>query len=155
MRKILLLLFFSILSGFVFAQQQLALCISMRDGSSVSFLLNEKPRVTFVADSVKIVSSASQIKVKRSEVIDVKFKMEMTDGIEDVGEKGTVEIASECVRVGNVEQGCVVNIYSIDGCIVASEKADENGLAVIPLNTIPVGVYLLNYNDMTVKFIRR
>jgi hypothetical protein len=48
-----------------------------------------------------------------------------------------------------------VNVYSVDGRIVMSEKVDSNGLALIQLHTIPPGIYLLNYNDITIKFIRR
>lgn len=155
MRKVVLLLFFSLLSGFIYAQEQRTLCLSMRDGSSVSFFLNEKPKMTFVADSVKIVSSASQAKVKRSDVLDIKFKMEASNSIEDVCENGTVEIGSEFIRVENMRPDGVVNVYSVDGRVVVSGKADGNGSAVIGLHSIPSGIYLLNYNDITIKFIRR
>ena len=155
MRKVVLLLFFSLLSGLIYAQEELALCLSMRDGSSVSFFLNEKPEMTFVADSVKIVSSVSQAKVKRSDVLDIRFKMDVPSGIEDVCENGTVEIESECIRVENMKPDGIVSVYSVDGRIVMSEKADGNGLAVIQLHTIPSGIYLLNYNNITIKFIRR
>ena len=156
MKKVVLLLFFSFLSGFVYAQEeQLALCLSMRDGSSVSFFLNEKPKMTFVADSVKIVSSASQAKVKRSDVLDIKFKMDVPNSIEDVCENGTVEFGSESIRIENMKPDCVVNVYSVDGRTVLSKMSDSNGLAVIQLHAIPSGVYLLKYNDITIKFIRR
>jgi hypothetical protein len=155
MRKVVLLLFFSLLSGLMYAQEERALCLSMRDGSSVSFFLNERPKMTFVADSVKIVSSASQTKVKRSDVLDIKFRMDVPSGIEDVCENGTVEIGSEFIRVENMRPDGVVNVYSVDGRVVVSGKADSNGSVVIGLHSIPSGIYLLNYNDITIKFIRR
>lgn len=155
MRKVVLLLFFSLLSGLIYAQDEVALRLSMRDGSSVSFYLNEKPKMTFVADSVKIVSSASQAKVKRSDVLDIKFGTEETNSIEDVCEKETVEIGSEFIKVENLKPNAIVNVYSVDGRIVMFEKVDSNGLALIQLHTIPSGIYLLNYNDITIKFIRR
>ena len=155
MRKVVLLLFFSLLSGFMYAQDEVALCISMRDGSSVSFYLKERPKMTFVADSVKIVSSTSQAKVKRSDVYDIKFRTDETNSIEDVRENGTVEIGSESIRVENMTPDCVVNVYSVDGRTVLSGMSDSNGLAVIQLQAIPTGVYLLKYNDITIKFIRR
>lgn len=155
MRKVVLLLFFSLLSGLIYAQDEVALRLSMRDGSSVSFYLNEKPKMTFVADSVKIVSSASQAKVKRSDVLDIKFGTEETNSIEDVCEKETVEIGSEFIKVENMRPDGVVNVYSVDGRVVVSGKVDGNGSAVIWLHSIPSGIYLLNYNDITIKFIRR
>lgn len=155
MRKVIFLLFFSFLSGFLYAQEELALCLSMRDGSSVIFFLNEKPKMTFVADSVKITSPLTQTKVKRSDVLDIKFKMDVPNNIEDVCENGTVEIGRECIRVEKMEPYGIVSVYSVDGRVVMSEKADGNGLAVIQLHAIPSGIYLLNYNDMTIKFIKR
>ena len=73
----------------------------------------------------------------------------------DNNKKETVEIGSEFIRVENLKPNGIVNVYSVDGRIVMSEKVDTNGLALIQLHTIPSGIYLLNYNDITIKFIRR
>ena len=155
MRKVVLLLFLSLLSGFMYAQEELALCLSMRDGSSVSFFLNEKPQISFVADSVKVVSTATLAKVKRSEVLDIKFKMEATNSIEEISEKGTFEIDGDFIRVANLKPSCIVKVFSVEGRVVMSQTADEDGSAVIPLVSLPQGVYLLNYNELTIKFIKQ
>ena len=155
MRKVVLLLFFSLLSGFMYAQEELALCLSMRDGSSVSFFLNEKPQITFVADSVKVVSSAASAKVKRSEVLDIKFKMETTNSIEEISKKGTFEIDGDFIRVANLKPACEVKVYSVEGRVVMSQDADDSGSVIIPLTSLSQGIYLLNYNELTIKFIKQ
>ena len=125
----------------------------MNDGSHVSFILSEKPRVTFTADSIAIVSTASQSKAKRSEVVDIKFIKETTNSVEKGGE-ASCDINADRVSISNLAPGCIVNLFTAGGRKVITQKSGVDGTATINIGTLPAGIYLLDYNKTTIKFIK-
>lgn len=157
MKKIILLLFISLISSLGYAQKERVLLLSMQDGTSVTFFLKEKPRVTFSGEMLEIISEASQANVKRSEVREIKFVMQEDPetAIDEAKASENVGIDNEMIVIENIEQGSVVKVLTIDGRIVATEAADENNSVRISLASLSAGIYLLNYNDTTIKFIKR
>ena len=154
MRKFFLIFFLTLISGTIYAQDEMALSVSMHDGTVINFFLKEKPCVSFVSDSVEIVSSISKAKLKRSQVRDIKFTTEPATSISEVSEDGIVEISGEFVCVENMKQGCNVLLLTTDGRVAMATTADENGVATLSLTSLPKGIYLLNYNNTTIKFVK-
>lgn len=152
MRKPFLIFLLSLISCLTYAQVEKVLCIQMKDGSKVSFFLKEKPRVTFATDSVEVISATTQAKIKRSDVQSFKFKAEQESGIKDITD-ATYSIDGVTVIINGVEPGSNVSILTIDGRTAMSETAAE-GTAVFSIGTLPAGIYLLNYNDTTIKFVK-
>lgn len=157
MKKIILLLFISLISSLGYAQKERVLLLSMQDGTSVTFFLKEKPRVTFSGEMLEIISEASQANVKRTEVREIKFVMQEDSeiAIDEAKASENVGIDNEMIVIENIEQGSVVKVLTIDGRIVATEAAAENNSARISLTSLSAGIYLLNYNDTIIKFIKR
>ena len=155
MKKLFLLLFVFLISGMAYAQKDRVLSLSMYDGTSVTFFLKDKPRVTFEGDYVEVVAETSQSKIKRSDVAEIKFLYEEDNaGIDETKVNETVGIGNEYVFVGNLQTGCSVKVLSVDGRLVIDEAADENGSVTISLSALSAGIYILNYNNTTIKFIR-
>ena len=142
----------------MFAQKETVLNVLMKDGTSVFFFLNERPVVTFADDVVKIVSSANEATVKRTLVDKFEFQEKAQTGIEDVEEvvsRDRFEITDNAIRIEGMEPGCVVRLYSISGQAIMSAVADESGCVILPLDALASGIYLVNYNEVTIKFIKR
>lgn len=155
MKKLFLLLSIFLISAVAYAQKEKALSLSMHDGTSVSFFLKNKPLVTFDGDYMEIVAETSQVKVKRSDVAEIKFLDEEDNtGIDETTVSETIGIGNEYVFVGDLQVGCSVRVLSVDGRLVIDEAADENGSVTISLSALPAGIYILNYNNTTIKFIR-
>lgn len=142
----------------MFAQKETVLNVLMKDGTSVFFFLNERPVVTFADDVVKIVSSANEATVKRTLVDKFEFQEKVQTGIEDVEEvvsRDRFEITDNAIRVEGLNPGCVVQLYSVNGLSIMSAVADESGCVTLSLDALASGIYLVNYNDVTIKFIKR
>ena len=152
MRKRFLIFLLSLISCLAYAQEENVLCLQMKDGSNLSFFLKEKPRVTFAADSVEVVSTTAQAKVKRSDVQAFKFKAEQESGIENIA-AAAYSIDGVTVIVNGIEPGSNVRILTVDGRIAMSVTAAES-TAAFPIGALPAGIYLLNYNDTTIKFVK-
>lgn len=155
MKKTFLLLFIFLMSGMAYAQTSSVLSLAMHDGTFVTFFLKDKPRVTFVEDYMEIVAETSQAKVKRSDIAEIKFLNEdINAGIDESKVNEFVEIGSETIFVGDLKDGCRIKVLTIDGRVIIDEQAGDNGSVIISLSALPAGIYILNYNNTTIKFIK-
>lgn len=161
MRKLLFTFFLFVFSASAFAQGQDVLGLFMKDGTSVYFLLEEKPNITFVNEDVKVVSASNEATVKRTLIDRFEFVAEIPTGIEDVeeGEENAVrdrfELTGNAVCVSGLLSGCRVQLFSLNGQVIMSAVAGDNGCVTLSLETLPAGIYLVNYNETTIKFIKR
>ena len=157
MKKLLLLFLLFTFSLLAYSQEKNVLGILMKDGTSAYFLLEEKPLITFVDEDVCIVSETDKAVIKRTLVDHFEFTDKMPTGIEDVKDKvanGKFELAGNVIHLSGLASGCKVQVFSINGQAVSSAVANEQGAVVIPIDSLPSGIYLVNYNEITIKFIK-
>lgn len=160
MKKLLLLLMLFFCSVTIFAEGKDVLGVMMKDGTSVYFLLAEKPLITFQNDEVKIVSEKDEATMKRTLVDRFEFVAEVPTGIEDVEEldekvaSENLELTGDAVYISGLTPGCKVQLLSVNGQVLMSEVAGENGCVTLLLEALPSGVYLVNYYETTIKFIK-
>ena len=159
MKKLLIIFMIFLLSASVYAQEKKVLGIYMTDGTMVCFLLNEKPVLTFVDDAVKVVSTSEEALIKRSLVDHFEFLAEVPTDINDVKENSgvgeNVELDGDAIRVSGLPQGCKVQVYSVNGQAQITAVAGEDGNVTLHLGSLSKGIYLVNYNKTTIKFIKR
>ena len=160
MKKLLLLLILFFSSVTMYAEGKKVLSVLMKDGTSVYFLLAEKPLITFQNDEVKIVSDKDEATMKRTLVERFEFVSEIPTGIEDVEDLEekvaceNFELAGDAVYISGLTPGCKVQLLSVNGRVLASEVAGENGCVTLQLEALPSGIYLVNYYETTIKFIK-
>lgn len=161
MKNILFAFILFCLSASVSAQEKSVLSVLMNDGTNVCFYLSEQPVVTFVEDAVKIVSDTEEALIERALVNRFEFLAEMPTGIEDVEEleeksaRESFELAGNVIITSGLSAGCVVKLYSINGQVLLSAVAGEDGKATLLLDSFSQGIYIVNYNETTIKFIKR
>ena len=143
----------------MFANEKNVLNIIMKDGTSVYFLLAEKPYITFRNDEMKIVSDTDEALVKRTLVERFEFVDEMPTGIEDVEEqdeqlRAKFRLDGDAVYITGLESGSKVVLYAMDGRVVNSSVAAADGCVTLSLNNLPSGIYIVKYNETAIKFIK-
>ena len=156
MRKLLFAIMLISFSAISFAQNKEVLSILMKDGSQVCFLLAEKPLITFAGDDVKVVSDTDEAVIKRENVEKFEFIEELPSSVGNVDEqvRENFELAGNVIHVSGLESGCKVLLYKVNGELVMSAVANDGGAAVISIDALSKGVYLVNYNETTIKFIK-
>ena len=148
-------------SALTFAQKKDVLGIFMKDGTSVYFLLEEKPLITFENSDVKVVSSTDEAVLERSQVARFEFVAEIPTGIEDIEEveekiaREKFELTRNAIHLSGLTPGCKVQLFSIGGQSILATAANENGAVTISTDSLPAGIYLVNYNEITIKFIKQ
>ena len=143
----------------MFANEKNVLNIIMKDGTSVYFLLAEKPYITFRNDEMKIVSDTDEAVVKRTLVERFEFVDEMPTGIENVEEqdeqlRAKFRLDGDAVYITGLESGSKVVLYAMDGRVVNSSVAAADGCVTLSLNNLPSGIYIVKYNETAIKFIK-
>ena len=63
-------------------------------------------------------------------------------------------LAGDAVYISGLTPGCKVQLLSVNGQVLASEVAGENGSVTLQLEALPSGIYLVNYYETTIKFIK-
>ena len=158
MKKLLFAFLLFCLPALMSAQKGKTLSVIMNDGTSVYFLLDEQPRVTFVDDAVKIVSTTNETTIKRSLVKKFEFVDEIPTSVNEVEEEVAAdrfELTGNSICIEGLAPGCAVRLYSIRGEMLVSAVADDNGSLTLSFESLPSGVYVVNYNETTIKFMKR
>ena len=98
--------------------------------------------------------------MKRTLVERFEFVSEIPTGIEDVEDLEekvaceNFELAGDAVYISGLTPGCKVQLLSVNAQVLASEVAGENGCVTLQLEALPSGIYLVNYYETTIKFIK-
>lgn len=161
MRKTLTVLLLALLSVSLYAGEKKVLSVLMTDGTNVCFYLSEQPLVTFVGENVKIASVSEEAVIARALVERFEFLETMPTHIEEIemdeGEtvKGHLEFSEEAVSISGLATDGKVRVFTLKGQMVVSAVADGEGNVTISLDSLSAGIYLINYNETTIKFIKR
>ena len=161
MRKTLTTLLLVLLSVSLYAGEKKVLSVLMTDGTNVCFYLSEQPLVTFVGEDVKITSVSEEAVVARTLVERFEFLEAMPTHIEkvemDEGEmvKECFDFSEEAVKISGLATDGKVNVFTLKGQVVASAMPDGEGNVTVAIESLPAGLYLINYNETTIKFIKR
>ena len=145
----------------MYASEKKVLGIFMTDGTSISFYLNEQPTVKFVGDNVKVSSVSEEAIIARTLVERFTFLDKMPTSIEEIeidnnrSVHNNLEISEEAVSIGGLAGDGQVHLFTLKGKKILTTTADGEGNASLSLESLPAGIYLINYNNTTIKFIKR
>lgn len=151
-RKIFLaLLMFSLSSGVVSADDSLpTLVISLKDGTSQYFHMEDLPKVSFSASDVIVKSNLVETSIDRGDVERFYFEAS-TNAINSVEKGFDFSYSSNKVSVLGVDGQ--VAVYTAGGMLIGEYGAD--GSAVIDMSGYQNGVYIIKVNNKTIKIQKR
>ncbi len=116
--------------------QQKSLFITFNDGSKTEFAMSDNPAITMADGSMTVVGSSSQIGYELWRVKQITF-----------GNSTAIrEIRSNSILL----DGSNAKIYTLDGKAV--HAAINNG--EIDLNGLATGIYIININGKTIKYMK-
>ncbi|MBR5892183.1 MAG: hypothetical protein IKZ37_00885 [Bacteroidaceae bacterium] len=149
----ILFLFLLLISVGVSAQGRKTLVVEMRDGSSASFMLVQKPTITFTGTLMSVVSASSSLEIERTDVKQYYFET-VTTSVEEVVEEAQAVVSGNAVSISGLPANADVTVYAGNGVQVLSEKAVD-GCCKISLDTLPNALYIVNYNKTSIKILKK
>lgn len=127
-------------------ETETALQLSLKDGSRQTYVLSEKPVITFGTDNLTITTPEASASCLRSEVESFRFVAKPISGI-TVASTGnsifrydgnTVEVA-----------GSLIRLHDTAGRLVAT------GMERVSLENLASGIYIATFENQSVKIIKK
>lgn len=149
-----------VISAFLFGcafigQAQNAIRLTDPAGQETVFLLSSNPKVTMETDGSLLVTTDTQsisleASTYRLEFIDSNASVKSIEGPAPV-----FNVSSDYLEASNLEAGCPVMIYDMQGRLVKSASADQNGSLYLSLSDLLKGIYVVNSNMNKFKFYKK
>lgn len=135
------------------AQDNATLVLWHADGTTTDVELYLRPRIEFANDKIRITSNVLNMEFSKDDIVRFSYKGEGT-GIASPQHDADYSQESGRLVFHGISATDLVAVYTTNGVRVpVSLSVTSDGFA-LPLSTLSKGVYLLNVNGKTSKFIR-
>ena len=135
------------------AADNTVLVVELRDGSTTNFLLADKPKITFTAQQMNIVSESFSMEFDRSDVKNFHFVKDVATSVE-TPVKPDAKVADNTLMLSGIDDGTAIVIYNTSGLPVKHAVA-VGGNCTVSLDDIASGLYIVTFNNTTFKFLKR
>ena len=130
------------------------LLVKLRDGSTANFLLADKPKITFTAHLMSIVSETFSMDFDRSNVKMYRFVCDDVSTSVETPVESKARVKNNTLLLSDVNDGTAIVIYNANGMVVKQASA-VNGNCTISLDGLATGTYIVTFNNTTFKFLKR
>lgn len=131
------------------------LTVELKAGDKYSFLLADKPVVTFKSGDL-VVNGDSETSYSIEGVKNFHFTEGEASGLETLS-SGDIRISSldgSTIQVQNIGKESIVTLVNVSGVLVSSAQSDSEGSATISLPQSK-GVYILSVAGKSLKIIKK
>lgn len=151
MRKLYttLLLACSLMAG-----AQNAISIHQKDGKVANFAFSEKPIVTYADNQLVITTTKTSVQYPLYLLQKIDFELEDATSIEQVKLDAKFRFTDGTLYITGGAPGSQVVIYDIRGMTAGQYRIDDAGNAVISLQSLSKGLYIVKTNHFTFKFTK-
>ena len=136
-----------------FAQDKATLVLYHADGTTTDIALYLKPRVVFDGDLVRITSTVLDMEYPKSNILRFTYKQNVT-GISSPKNKADYTRDGDHFVFHGISSTDEVTVFNSDGISVPVHLSAASDGVTLSISSIPKGVYLLNVNGKTSKFVR-
>lgn len=132
-----------------------ALVLQKTNGEEISFLIGNNPVAVPEASTLHITSSDNDITVNYDDI--QKFYFNGVTGINEIisTAKTAFQLTGNEITATGMKAGSDMCIYSLNGTLVATAKASDNGIGVISISELAKGSYIIKAGNNSFKFLKR
>ena len=129
-------------------------------GVDFIFPLSEHPQITYNEDGIIFQCEYANNKKEFVNIGSHKYTLEsdtgISSGIENINKKDTKGIIKSdgfYIHVSNFKSTIPVYIYNTSGALVKSINTNKEGVCLVPISTLPSGVYIIKVSNISKKII--
>lgn len=151
MRKLYttLLLACSLMAG-----AQNAISIHQKDGKVANFAFSEKPVVTYADNQLVITTTKTSVQYPLYLLQKIDFELTDATAVEQVKPDAKFRFTDGTLYITGGDPGSQVVIYDMRGMTEGQYRIDDAGNAVISLQSLSKGLYIVKTNHFTFKFTK-
>ena len=154
LRRLLTVLFLFVFFKASATSDNTTLVVELHDGNTANFLLADKPKITFTAQLMSIVSDALSMVFDRSDVKMYRFVNEDVTTSVKPAVKADAKVSDNTFLLSGVDAGTAIVIYNANGMVV-KQAAAVDGNCTISLDGLATGAYIVTFNNTTFKFLKK
>lgn len=151
MRKLCttLLLACSLMAG-----AQNAISIHQKDGKVANFAFSEKPIVTYADNQLVITTTKTSVQYPLYLLQKIDFALSEATAVEQVKPDAKFRFTDGTLYISGGTPGSQVYIYNMSGMTEGQYRIDDAGNAVISLQSLSKGLYIVKTCRFTFKFTK-
>ena len=154
LRRLLTVLFLFVFFRASATSDNTTLVVELHDGNTANFLLADKPKITFTAQLMSIVSDAFSMDFDRSDVKMYRFVNEDVTTSVKPAVKADAKVSDNTFLLSGVDAGTAIVIYNANGMVVKQATSVDGGCS-ISLDGLATGTYIVTFNNTTFKFLKK
>lgn len=136
------------------AGAQNAISIHQKDGKVANFAFSEKPIVTYADNQLVITTTKTSVQYPLYLLQKIDFELADATSIEQVKPDAKFRFTDGTLYITGGDPGSHVYIYSMRGTTEGHYRIDDAGNAVISLQSLSKGLYIVKTNHFTFKFTK-
>lgn len=131
------------------------LVIWQKDGSKVSYNLDEQPKTTFTTEDLVITTMTTTINYPLAKIQRYTYEGG-TLSVRDVKPDGiSISHDGNLVIVKGLANGKTVAVHRVDGVQLLAKRSDGSDRLTLSLEKLPAGVYVIKADEITYKLLKR
>ena len=152
---LLLLLLLSVQKSIAQSPEYQCIVVETTDGERMEYLLSNNPRIVHNDATVMLTTNSVSVEYQTSNVSKVYFSDVPTSIGNVKTEKGQFLLQQNAVLLKGFDAGEPVALYGADGRQLWQHATDSDGQLMIPLSSLPQGIYIVNTNNQSFKVTRK
>lgn len=133
-----------------------AFIVLMKDGSTQTYRLTDRPVITIQDRQLHIQSEVGDVLIPVGNIIRYTFeRYDLTGGMDLREEEPEMEYRNSELVVTGLKVGTNVDIYDLSGKLVRHLESRRNGSYRLSLSDLSKGVYVVKVNQTTLKILKR
>ena len=156
MKKLLLLMLLASFQVVVSASN--AVTILQKDGLSFSYAFDEKPVVTYSANSLILTSDQGSVEYPIAAIKKISFsdsEPSPITAVDEVSQKSEMEIENYTVSISGAKADATISLIGPDGKTLNSYKTDSEGNVSFSIADLPDGLYIISSDNLTCKILKK
>lgn len=130
-----------------------ALLIQTKDGQTVSYSLTARPVVTFEATDLVLTTTEVSVKYPLADVKDITFGSN-SSAIDVMNADIAFTINGDQIVAQGLGKGDRLQVYGIDGKVIANAGIDAEGTAKADISSLGHGIYVVKAGKKSYRIMK-
>jgi hypothetical protein len=136
-----------------YSQNVATLVVTLADGTTTSYELNSRPRVTFINDSVKISSPTVNAEYLAANVLRFNYLSSAT-AIKKTTEDTKFSREGEYIVFSGNVSAKNIKLFTVSGVAIPATFITSGSDVRLRITSLQRGVYIVSVNGKTFKFVK-